>query len=278
MKSLYLKRWFFIIFISLGCVSAVSAHETWLVPGSTATELKASAKHRKIFLALTTGMAFPGLGTSTSPARILRANIISAETSVPLLAGNSSTEKLELSGITQSKSVVMAIVQLKPVVIDLPKDKIGEYLVELGNPVSVKARFEATGTWRESYTKNAKMWVRVGVETAPKSMLAPMNLPYELVPASDPTLMKAGDSLKVCAYADGKVAPNAYLGLVSAAGEHSQQRAGKSGCASFKLPSRSGFLLHAIRIDPSAQPDLDFVSHFASLTVLDVSNSESGAN
>jgi hypothetical protein len=260
---------FFITIISL--CTAANAHETWLVPGSAGVQAEPAAGHKKIALALTTGMAFPALGTSTAPARILRANLISADASVPLLVGNSSTEKLELSGLTKSKSAVMAIVQLKPSVIDLPKDKVGEYLIELGNPASVKARFEASGTWRESYTKNAKMWVRVGSAAAPKSLMAPMNLPYELVPASDPTVMKVGERLKVCAFADGKAAPNAYLGLVDAFGQHSHTRADKTGCANFKLPSTSGFLLHAIRIGASSQTDLDWESHFASLTVLDIS-------
>ncbi len=270
MKPLALIPIFFITIISL--CSAANAHETWLVPGSASVQAKPTAGHKKVALALTTGMAFPALGTSTAPARILRANLISADASVPLLAGNSSTEKLELSGLTTSKSAVIAIVQLKPSVIDLPKDKVGEYLIELGNPASVKARFEASGTWRESYTKNAKMWVRVGSEAAPKSLMAPMNLPYELVPATDPTVMKVGDSLKVCAFSDGKAAPNAYLGLVDANSKHSHARADKTGCASFKLPSTSGFLLHAIRIDASTQSDLDWESHFASLTVLDAAN------
>lgn len=259
----------------LALASIAGAHDTWLIEGTGTQEM--TSDHREIALALTTGDAFPAQGTTSSPARILRASLISADTSVPLLIGNSTAQALEFRGLTKAKSVVIAVVQLKPSQIDLPKDKVAGYLEELGNPSGARARYEKSGTWQESYSKNAKMWVRVGTQAAPKSLLAPMNLPYELVPVRDPTTLKIGESLKVCAYANGKAAPKAYIGMVGADGKHVNVWADQKGCASFKLASVSGYLIHGIRLEPSKMPSLDWESHFASLTVLDVSKAGIGA-
>lgn len=261
-----------LVFLVLTC--AASAHDTWLVQGSGAA--KAGADHQEIALALTTGAQFPALGTPSNPVRILRASLIAEDVTVPLLVGKSNEKSLDFRALSQSNSSVMAVVQLKPSVIALEPDSVKAYMDELGNPASMAAAYKKAGTWRESYTKNAKMWIRVGKAAAPKSLMASMNLPYELVPMQDPSALKSGDSLKMCAFADGKAVPRAYFGIVDAAGKHSNVTSDISGCASFKLSSTSGYLIRGIRIDASKNSELDWESHFASFTVLDMASASSG--
>jgi hypothetical protein len=90
----------------------------------------------------------------------------------------------------------------------------------------------------------------------------------------DPTQLKAGDTLPVCAYADGKAVAKAYIGFVDANGAASFKRADQKGCVRFKLKQASGYLVRGVHLRPTDLPDLDWLSHFASLTVFDASKSE----
>lgn len=259
------------IVIGLALSAIACAHDTWLLANSSIADSATtrSAAHRELSLLLTTGSDFPALGSSTEPGSLLRANLISNENSVPLLMGNSSETALGLRGLTVASSVVMAVVQLRPAQIELTPEIVAVYLKELGGRLSTSRRYQALGHWRESYSKNAKMWIRVGADAAPASMMRPMNLPYELVPMVDPTRLAAGAKLAVCAFANGKPSGKAYLGMVAADGTKSTQWSNAQGCASFKIASTSGFLLHGIFITESQQPKLDWESHFASFTVVD---------
>ena len=259
------------VLVCLALSASAAAHDTWLVADGANHDRHATANsaHRELALLLTTGSEFPAFGTSTKPERLMRATLISNDASVPLLMGKTNEATLGLRGLTVANSVVMAVVQLKPTVIELTPDVVAPYLKELGGSLSISRRYQALGHWRESYSKNAKMWIRVGTDAAPASMLKPMNLPYELVPSSDPTWLKAGDKLEMCAFANGMPTAKVYLGMVAGDGSKTMQWSNAKGCASFKLRGGSGFLMHGILITESQQPKLDWESHFASFTVVD---------
>jgi hypothetical protein len=254
--------------LGFSAASVAWAHDTWLIPDRSVT-LAANASHREVALLLTTGAEFPAVGTTTSAERLLRANLISNDASVPLLMGKSTPTALGMRGLTLADSVVMAVVQLKPNRIELAPETIALYAAELGANAAETKRYQAMRQWRESYTKNAKMWIRVGAKTAAASMFAPMNLPYELVPMRDPTRLKAGEKLAMCAYVNGKARAKAYIGMIAADGKKIFAWTDTKGCASFKLSSTSGYLVHGIFIIESKLPELDWESHFASFTVLD---------
>lgn len=268
---MFLRNQTLVLLLTLSVYSGAFAHDTWLLADKSPPERRESenAEHHELALLLTTGSTFPAPGSSTQPQRLLRANLISDTASVPLLTGKSTDTSLELRGLTRATSAVMAVVQLKPTQIELDPDAVTTYLEELGGSLSIARRYRASGQWRESYSKNAKMWIRVGTDSAPSSMLKPMNLPYELVPSVDPTGLKAGAKLEVCAFANGKAAGKAYLGMVTANGEKTLKWTNAKGCTHFKMPTDSNFLLHGISIAESALPGLDWESHFASFTVFD---------
>ena len=261
------------VFIGIAWSAIAVAHDTWIFPDSASADHNAAinATHREIALQLTTGSDFPALGSASSPERLLRAALISDDTSVPLLIGKATETTLGLRGLTVATGVVMAVVQTKPMQIELEPDVVATYVKELGASLSISRRYQASGQWRESYSKNAKMWIRVGADAAPASMFKPMNLPYELVPSSDPTRLKVGGKLEICAYANGKRTAKAYLGMVASDGTKTMRWSNAKGCANFTMRSTSGFLMHGIFITESTLPQLDWESHFASFTVLDAS-------
>lgn len=240
------------------------AHPTWLM-GST----KHNGVATELNLALTTGDAFPSLGLGNNPANLLRANVTSGAVVTPLYTHDAASQALLFKAQTNSDSAVLALVQLKPALVELDAANVATYLRELGGALTLSRRYKAQGQWRERYSKSAKIWIRVGTETAPQALLAPMNLAYELVPTSDPSLLKAGDTLGVCAFANGIARAKAYIGMIAANGEKTFARAGRTGCAEFRLKSGAGYLVHSIDISELQLPELDWESHFASFTVFD---------
>jgi Domain of unknown function (DUF4198) len=248
-------------------LATAHAHDTWLVGSST--------HNNQVQIALTTGSEFPKLGEANNPSRIQRSVLFANESNTPLLVQASSPRALLLSGALPKPGVFVAIAQTKPNAIELDAKSVREYMSELGSAPELSKRYQAQGRWRELYAKNAKMILRTDAKADAAWALKPMNLPYEFVPATDPTKLKAGDVLKVCAYADGKRVPKAYVGIVEASGKARFKRANRAGCASFSLKQASNYLVRGVHIQPTELPDLEWVSHFAALTVFD-SSGESG--
>jgi uncharacterized GH25 family protein len=239
------------------------AHDTWLVGSST--------HNNQAQIALTTGSEFPKLGEANNPSRIQRSVLLANESSSSLLVQASTRKALLLSGALPKPGVYVAIAQTKPNAIELDAKSVREYMRELGSSPEHSQRYQTQGRWRELYAKNAKMILRTDAKANAAWALKPMNLPYEFVPTTDPTQLKDGDVLKVCAYAEGKRVPKAYIGMVGANGKASFKRANSAGCASFSLKQASNYLVRGVHIQPTDLPDLEWVSHFAALTVFDSS-------
>src|SRR4029079_1199771 len=92
-----------------------------------------------------------------------------------------------------------------------------EYLAEIGAPPSVRQRYLAAPAprrWRETYTKHAKTFVRVGEPGADRSWAESLGLAFELVPESDPTALRPGQELAVRLLRAGKPAAGMAIGLV----------------------------------------------------------------
>jgi hypothetical protein len=242
------------------------AHDTWLVG--------ASANAGEARFVLTTGSEFPKLGSANNTARFLRTVVQGDSTVQPMLVETSNEKSVLLKSQMPGAGVFSAIVQTKPNAIELDKPAVLEYFKELGATRAIEKRYNEQKRWRELYSKNAKMLLRTDATASADAWLKPTNLPYEFVPSVDPTRLKAGDTLPVCAYADGKVVPSAYIGIVDATGAASFKRADKKGCVRFKLHQTSGYLIRGVHLVPTDLPDLEWLSHFASLTVFDASISK----
>jgi hypothetical protein len=244
-----------LLFIS----TSANAHDTWLIASGI--------QGNQAQLALTTGSSFPKLGEAANPTRLLRTALLGADTNSPLLVQTTNSKALLLSATLPAPGVYTAIAQTKPNTIELDAKSVREYMVELGASPALRKRYAEQGRWRELYAKNAKLIWRTSKNADASAVLKPMNLPYEFVPTRDPTQLKAGDTLKVCAYANGKRVPKAYIGMVDAAATASFRRANSAGCASFQLQQASNFLVRGVYIQPTDLPDLEWISHFAALTV-----------
>jgi hypothetical protein len=170
------------------------------------------------------------------------------------------------------EDLIVAMATLKPREITLEAEKAAIYLrEELGNDPSIQARYQQQGIWRERFNKHAKTILRTRVGNTATLAEKVFGLPYELVPDRDPSALKVGAIFKVCAYRDGVRVKRAYIGMVQADGSHRAQWSDDLGCVRIRAKSQQGYMLHSVFIQAANEPNLDWESHFASLTVYQLS-------
>ncbi len=257
-------RWLFLAFALF--TSVAHAHDTWLV----AQAPQGSQDYWSV--ALTTGHAFPAFGSGSRPERVARAELSSGARTVPLLPLPASDEALPFRVVAADSPVLVANVLLQALDTTLAPDSVATYVrEELGGEASILDRYRASAQWRERYTKNAKVIIRRTGRSPDPDTTRAHGLPYELVPRTDPTLRAPGDALGVCARTDGAPVAGAHapihIGLVEADGGLVWRKAGDDGCVTFSPSTTDGFLLRSVLLRPVERSDLDWESHFASLTV-----------
>jgi len=245
--------------------AAARAHDTWLLPA----KFRAAAGG-KVELALTSGMAYPASETAIDPARIERSGLRLGGKTTALTVGEKGKDSLALAGAIPSAGVATLFVELHPRTLDLTPEEVEEYLAEIGAPPSVRERYLAAPAprrWRETYTKHAKTFVRVGEASADRSWAEPLGLAFELVPEGDPTALKPGQELAVRLLRGGKPAAGMAIGLVREGSPEGVLRTSDgAGRATFPLPRAGRWLLRATELRPVDGKDVDWESDFATLT------------
>lgn len=241
------------------------AHNTWFAPQPP------NAAHNYWLLLLSTGSEFPQRSQAPQERHIARAELVSSRKSVVLFPLKSMPDALPFRVISDDDPLQVAIATLKPSVVELDADAVEIYLRdELASDAGFRKRYTSQQRWRERFTKNAKALLRMRGDASAPIALKPHGLAYELVPSVDPTLVPAGTSFEVCAYANDQRVPRTdahiAIGLVEADGRMSTQAGDADGCATV-APSADGYLLHSILLRPVDEDDVDWESHFAALTV-----------
>lgn len=245
--------------------AAARAHDTWLLPAKFR-----EAAGGQVELALTSGMAYPVNETAIDPARIERSGVRLGGKATALTVGEKGKDSLALAGATPRAGVATVFVELHSRTLDLTPEEVEEYLAEIGAPPSVRERYLATPAprrWRETYTKHAKTFVRVGEPDDDRSWVEPLGLAFELVPESDPTALKPGQELAVRLLRGGKPAAGMAIGLVREGSPEGVLRTtDDAGRATFPLPRGGRWLLRATELRPSDGKDVDWESDFTTLT------------
>ena len=117
--------------------------------------------------------------------------------------------------------------------------------------------------WRELYTKHQKTFVRVGSPPADdRSWGEPVGVALEIVPESDPTMVRAGGQFAVRVLKNGK--PFSGFALkAAAAGEANGETEGR---ARFTIPNGGPWLLRGTDVRKSSRAEADWESDFTTLT------------
>lgn len=248
------------------CSLSVWAHETWLAPRQTAV-----APGTVALFDLTSGMTFPALETAIKPERVAQAQCRLNGQMLDLAADSSAPKSLMFSARLATEGVAVCWVELKPRALELTPKQVAEYFAEINASRAVRRAWAEAAQprrWRESYTKHAKTFVRVGAPTDDRSWGEPVGMAFEIVPERDPTTLRAGDELPVRVLKDGAPLPDFPLGLVHAGGGHGVfQQTDAQGRVTFKLAQAGRWLLYGTELRPAAKPELEWESDFTTLTI-----------
>ncbi len=246
--------------------SAALAHDTWLLPSSMAV-----APGGAVTLDMTSGMAFPDPETVVNPDRIAVARCRLAGIVVDIVDLTLAQKLLQLRVRVERPGVATIWAESKSRTLALAPAEVKEYLEEIGATETVGRDWERTPEprkWRETYTKHAKTFLRVGAPASDNSWAQPTGMTLEIVPEKDPTTLAAGEDFAVRLLLDGRPLAGLSVGIVAAGQKAGRiQKTDAEGRATFHLDRAGWFLLRAVQIARPANPGGEWVSHFATLTV-----------
>jgi len=248
--------------IALAC--AASAHDTWVLPGRF--DLAAGAK---VEASVTSGMRFPRLESAVAADRLAVTGLRIAGKTQPLEAAVAGPTALRLSASPGGTGVAAVWLATRPRTLSLTPDQVEEYLHEIGASKAVEDRWRQQKRWRETYSKLAKTFVRVGEAAGDSSWQQPVGLELEIVPLDDPTAVRAGRPLRLRVLRSGLPLAGFAVAAVAAGGRSPVMRTtAGDGTVAFTAGRAGPWLLRGTLIEPSVAPEADWQSLFTTLTVL----------
>ena len=255
------------ILISVGLLvaQAASAHDTWIV-----TRPARVSPGEVVWFDLTSGMAFPENEVAVKPDRLARASARLRDAVTDLERGVGGKRALRLKARFSQTGIAAVWIESKPRSLELKAAEVKEYLEEIGAWESVGREWESKGMgrWRESYTKNAKTYIRVGEPEGDDSWARPVGMTLEFVPEKDPTRLGPGEELPVRLLQDGRPVPGLAVGLLAGnAKSGSLSKTDSEGRVRLRFKRGGWWLIRATLLKRSSKPDLDWESRFTTLTI-----------
>lgn len=262
--------------VLLALVVPVTAHEFWVTPSSWVLEPGARAT-----VLANVGDQFPGANSYTTPDRIESIRLVGPDSDTALeppyrRERDSLAAEVQLP---QRPGTYIGVVVVKPRVgeksgpvfqqhiVHQGLDDVGEYRVKQG---------ETGKAVRERYSRYGKTLIRVGKGGSAVHVARPMGLKIELVPQVDPTAVRVGSTLRFRLLLDGKPAPNALVGGISATSKSTPEswpltaRTDANGDVEFKLNEPGPWLIRAVRTGrrtgETGELAADWESYWASLS------------
>lgn len=244
--------------------AAASAHDTWLLPARFEV-----AKGAAIELELTSGMKFPEPESPVAPDRIATSGVRAGGKTAALRPLTPTKGALRLSAVPATGAGVAVLwVVSRPRALSLTPDQVKHYLEEVDAPPTVEARYRQQGQFRETYSKVAKTYVKVGEAASDPSWQEPAGLSLEFVPLSNPTALRAGTKLSVRLLRDGKPMPNLGVSAVApGGGQPVKARTDAQGRVDFQMDRPGPWLLRATLIEESSAADTEWHSTFTTLSL-----------
>lgn len=248
------------LLISALCCNSAFAHDTWLLPLRDAGTTVA--------FEFTSGMDFPNADYAIKPDRIATRGCRVAGTKCVLVTGKSGEHALSLSAKMDRAAAGVIWIDSAPKTLSLDADKVDEYLAEIDPPASVRAAYMAQAEprlWRETYVKHAKTFTgSAGATPTAWSKLVGSEL--EITPAADSILSKGSDA-RFQVLSGGKPLTDFAIGMVG--GKNATPRLLRTdgnGEIEVKIDGAGYWLLRVTQLTPATSKDIDWDSHFATLS------------
>lgn len=253
-----------LVFGLLALAAPAAPHDTWLLPAKFMVPAGTSVP-----LDMTSGMGFPKNESAVAPDRIAQSGVRSGRTRGVLKVGRAEAGALRLEATLREEGVAVLWAVSRPRTIDLKPDQVEHYLEEIGAQDSVGKDWVARGrpAWRETYSKIAKTYVRVGSAGEDAGWRDPVGLPLELVPAVDPTKVHAGDAFVLRLLLDGKPLGGVAVTAVGGEGKPEMRRTDADGNASFTVSRPGPWLFKATRLTGTGSAGTEWEAQFTTVTV-----------
>ncbi len=252
----------------LGALLATTAlaHDTWLLPSSLRVPVG-----RAITLNLTSGMAFPADDFAIVPSRVVRADVRLGGSLRRLAAPRRAPMALRYIWKPARAGIATLAVELAPKTLALTPAQVSEYLDEINAAPALRAAWDSVAApkqWRESYSKHAMTFVRVGAPSVDSSWATPLGLALEIVPEHDPTALRAGDTLAFRVLRGGRPLSGFAVSARSAGATTAKfVTTDTAGRARVALPTPGLWLLAATDLRRSERPGLAWESDFTTVTL-----------
>lgn len=261
---------------ALACVAAaaiaavpLSAHDFWLAP----TEWQ-PATPKSLTIVGSVGDKFPVASDWAIPAGVDTWRVLGPGGEVTVEGSLKSFRQQGKSIATTfaaaNPGAYLGLMTVKMRVIAQPADEFNTYLRDEGlqDVIAERARLGQTKVpVRERFARYSKVIVRTGDGAAPY-VTSPVGHDGEFVPASDPSLLQAGEPLVVQFLVEGKP----IAGAAVAASSEKLQLTAKTdadGRATFALPAPGPWLVHTVYMRRPATPGsprVDWESYWVTLT------------
>jgi uncharacterized GH25 family protein len=249
----------------LASATLAAAHETWLLPSS----MRVAIGHT-VELHVTSGMKFPANELPIDPTRVVRAEVRTGGNIERLRAPRATRRSLRYLWTPRAAGVATISVALKPRTLELEPKLVEEYLAEIRADSVVRAQWDSIPgprRWRESYTKYATSFVRVGKPGQDSRWNSPSGLDFEIVPENDPTALSAGDALRIRVLLHGAPLAGFPVGARREGGATDAfVTTDVSGEASVPLPKQGRWLLFGTHLHRTNEPGLEWRSDFVTMT------------
>lgn len=251
----------------LSIATRVFAHDTWILPAERRVE-----PGTRVTVHLTSAMGFPNPETAVKPDRLLARSVRLAGKVArlePAANAKADAKTLILSAPIANDGLATLWIVTRERSLNLTPEEVTHYLEEIGADERLRAQWRSSGakSWRETYAKVAKTFIRVGA-IGDESWREPAGAALEIVPESDPTALRVGHSFTVRLLWQGKPLPGLAVGAVGAAPAKSAlQTTDDAGRVSFVFDRPGTWLLRATYLRPSKARAGEWDSVFTTLTV-----------
>ena len=253
------------------------AHETWLLP-----ETFQPAADEPTTILMTSGMAFPALGSGISSVRIKEAVLSQSGERSAMVPVGSSIGALQLSAVPGTGTgTACAWVALDPRILNIKEDAVAHYLEEVGADDTVWAAWEAQAEprqWQESYTKLARTYLRAGGvnygnndgdNQGEDCWTDQSDTRFDILPTQDPGTLSAGDRLSLQLLFDGEPLANQAVGLIRAGDDPGELvRSNTDGTLTLEFAEGGNYMVFATKLWPGKGEGFNWESNFVTLTFM----------
>jgi uncharacterized GH25 family protein len=199
------------ILLGLSMAARLSAHDFWLAVSPWAT-----SPGQTVTLTSNVGENYPRPDSYIDPSRVEWARLTGPDgktVDLPTSFSRSGNALATPVMLPSASGAYVAMVRLKPRFIELKAAKFTAYLKEEGleGIVGERERLgERNKPGRERYSRWPKAIIRAGTGDSPQ-VTRPFGLTAEFVPATDPSLARAGDTVAFQLLFEGKPVPDAAI-------------------------------------------------------------------